>query len=147
MSDELDITLLAAQDAVIQETLAVAAELEADKRALQVRISELEAERDAWQREAQERMGDFGEIVVVLAEILDPKDLKPNAKRIIEDVRALRAESAGLRELVQHMQLHSGYSQNGRKHMTTPQKELYDSLDCAALRGDQANQEQPRAGA
>lgn len=56
-----------------------------------------EAERDAWQREAQERMGELGELIVVLAEILDPKDLKPNAKRIVENVRVLRADNARLR--------------------------------------------------
>jgi len=30
--------------------------------------------------------------------------------------------------LIEHMQVHAGYSRNGYTYMTTPQKALYDSL-------------------
>jgi hypothetical protein len=39
------------------------------------------------------------------------------------------ARDDALRDLVGHMKLHSGYTQNGYRHMTTPQKALYDSID------------------
>lgn len=45
---------------------------------------------------------------------------------------ALVEEITRLKHLIVHMQIHSGYPQNGRQQMTTEQKALYDEIDASS---------------
>lgn len=63
---------------------------------------------------------------------VDYYDTESSARRVAEKAAeresVLESENKMLRELVSHCWVHSGYENCGYKHMTTAQKELYDSI-------------------